>query len=96
MTAAREGLHAGEAQYARLKSIPRRANRSIFGVLMGPPYGVIQSFISSTAMNKTFGFCLAVLANCAAHGAAAANPNATATASPVSEKKGIFTVEDRK
>ena len=54
--AARDGQHAGAAQYARLKNIPRLARRSMLGVLIGL-FGsnrVVQSFISSIAINRTF------------------------------------------
>ena len=59
--AAREGLHAGEMQYARVNNIPRPARRSRFGVLIGD-FGSsreIQSFMSSTAMKSTSGLFLA-------------------------------------
>src|SRR5690606_5329138 len=53
----REGLHAGEEQYAWVKKTPLDANRSRLGVLMGlfALKSVIQSFKSSTAMNSTLG-----------------------------------------
>ena len=59
--AAREGLHAGETQYARVNNIPRLARRSRFGVLIGE-FGSsreIQSFMSSTAMKSTSFRCSA-------------------------------------
>ena len=61
INAAREGLHAGAAQYERVNSTPRFASRSMFGVRQSgcPPRQLIQSFKSSTAMNNTFGFASA-------------------------------------
>ena len=54
----REGLHNGAWQWALVKSVPRFASRSMFGVFTCgcPPRQPIQSFWSSMAMNKIFGF----------------------------------------
>ena len=67
---ARDGLHNGDWQCALAKSVPRLARPSMFGVLAcgWPPRQPIQSFWSSMAMNKTFGF--------SAEPAAGANVNA--------------------
>ena len=58
MSAARDGLQTGAAQYALVNSIPFDASRSRFGVLTSgwPPRQPIQSFKSSIAMKRTFGF----------------------------------------
>lgn len=58
MIAARDGLHAGAAQYAFLKNTPRLASLSRLGVLIGLflSKSVVQSFMSSIAMNRTLGF----------------------------------------
>ena len=57
MSEAREGLHEGAAQYARVKITPRVANRSRFGVRAcgWPPSAPIQSFKSSMAIKSTLG-----------------------------------------
>ena len=55
--AVREGLQAGVLQKALLKNTPRFASRSRFGVLIGLSLlnTVVQSFMSSIAINRTFG-----------------------------------------
>src|SRR5688500_3763864 len=57
MSAARDGLHAGAGQWARVKSMPRFARRSMFGVFACgcPPRQPTQSLRSSTAMKRTLG-----------------------------------------
>ena len=61
--ATREGLQEGAAQWALVNNRPRLASRSMFGVYtpLRPPRQLVQSFRSSTEMNKTFGCCFAVL-----------------------------------
>src|SRR5690349_13274154 len=63
-TAAREGLQSGAAQCAFVKSTPRLARRSIFGVRACgcPPRQPTQSFRSSIAMNSTLGGAAADMA----------------------------------
>ena len=53
----REALQPGAEQWALVKSVPRLARRSMFGVRACgcPPSTPTQSLRSSTAMNKTFG-----------------------------------------
>src|SRR5437868_2774013 len=65
---ARDGLHTGAAQYALVNSMPLAASRSMFGVLTSgcPPRQPIQSFRSSTAMKRTFGFDEVAAGNAAA------------------------------
>jgi hypothetical protein len=55
--AAREGAQNTPAVWALVKLTPRSASRSMFGVMAEGvvPWDPIQSFMSSTAMNKTFG-----------------------------------------
>ena len=62
--ATRDGFQATEMQYAWLKSVPRLAKRSRFGVLMGDlgSSREMPSFMSSMTMNRTFGFCDSPLA----------------------------------
>jgi hypothetical protein len=58
MMAARDGAHFGEGQWALENKTPRLAKRSILGVCTLPSYPPkhpTQSFMSSTAKNKTFG-----------------------------------------
>lgn len=59
-TAVRDGLQAGAGQWALSKRTPDAAKRSRFGVLAWgcPPRQPTQSFRSSIAMNRTFGFPL--------------------------------------
>lgn len=59
--AVREGLHAGAAQWALLNKMPDAASRSKFGVRACgcPPMQPTQSFKSSIAMKRTFGFVTA-------------------------------------
>ena len=59
-TAVRDGLQAGAGQCALSKRTPEAASRSRFGVLAWgcPPRQPTQSFRSSIAMNRTFGFPL--------------------------------------
>ena len=59
MTATREGLQEGAAQWALVNKVPRAAKRSRFGVWtpLRPPMQLTQSFRSSTAMNNTLGGC---------------------------------------
>ena len=54
---ARDGLHTGDWQCALLKSVPRLANRSMFGVRACgcPSKTPIQSFRSSTDIKSTLG-----------------------------------------
>lgn len=56
--AALEGAQKTPAVWALMKLIPRLAKRSIFGVIADGivSWQPIQSFMSSTAMNKTLGF----------------------------------------
>ncbi len=53
----RQGEHAGAMQCALVNFTLRRANRSMFGVIAWgwPPRNPVQSFMSSMAMNSTFG-----------------------------------------
>ena len=53
----RDGLHSGAWQWALVKSMPRRARRSMFGVKAWgwPSKQPIQSFRSSMAMKSTLG-----------------------------------------
>ena len=53
----REALQLGAEQWAFVKSNPRLAKRSMFGVRACgcPPSAPTQSLRSSTAMNNTFG-----------------------------------------
>jgi hypothetical protein len=53
----REALQPGAEQWAFVKSNPRLAKRSMFGVRACgcPPSAPTQSLRSSTAMNNTFG-----------------------------------------
>src|SRR5688572_24003095 len=59
MSAARDGVQLGAAQYARVKLTPRFASRSMFGVAATAcsfrPRCPIQWFRSSIAMNRTLG-----------------------------------------
>ena len=54
----REGLHSGDWAWAFVKRVPRRARASMCGVRTCgcPPRAPIQSFWSSMAMNRMFGF----------------------------------------
>lgn len=56
-TLVREGLHAGAAQWALVKSTPLFASLSRFGVCTPgrPPKQLAQSFRSSTAIKRMFG-----------------------------------------
>lgn len=56
--AALEGAQKTPAVWALIKLTPRLAKRSIFGVIAAGmvPWQPIQSFMSSTAMNKMLGF----------------------------------------
>ncbi len=72
----RDGQHIVPWQCALVNSMPPPANLSIFGVFVSgcPPMQPIQSFKSSTAINRTFGFLRS--------GAAAADPRAARASKP--------------
>ena len=71
---AREGLHTGDWQWALLKSTPRAASRSMFGVFACgcPPMQPIQSLRSSMAMSRTLGLAVSAALAAASPAKAAA------------------------
>ena len=78
MMAVRDGLQAGAGQCALVNSIPLSASRSMLGVRAWgwPPRQPIQSFRSSTAMNRMLAGC-SLWAIDAQPNSVSANPHTT-------------------